>query len=150
MIKRLLLLAIVPLTGLVIACASAVSAAPPQTPSVVLNPQFVDFPASPDHNATSPVSGQSLVSNYRLDIYDGSTLAKSVTVPKQAPVTQNGVPMIVGVPLASTGLQQNKVYTLSPVVVGPGGEARYATASGPFAWETVAAPRAGVGSVTVR
>lgn len=148
--KKLFLLALCPLVALVIACASNVQAALPQTQATVINPKFVDFPASPDHDLKAPVSNVDLVSNYRLDIYDGTTLAKQVTVPKQVPVSVGGVPTIVGVPLASTGLQQNKVYTLSPVVVGPGGEARYATSSGPFAWETVTAPRAGAGSVTVR
>lgn len=102
--------------------------------TTVLNPSTVIFTASPDHNAT--IGGTAVVSNYVLEVYDGTTLVRSTDLGKPTPNASNDI----SAPLTNAGLAKNKVYTAFVVAVGPGGSARSATGSSPFAWPDAPRP----------
>lgn len=102
--------------------------------TTTLNPTVAVFTASADHNAT--LSGSAVVTNYLLEIYDGSTVVRSTDLGKPTPVASGDitVPLVVG------SLAKNKVYTFQIVTVGPGGSTRSAAPSNPFAFAGAAAP----------
>lgn len=85
------------------------------------NPTQAVFTASSQH-ATSEVT------SYTLEVYEGSTLARSNTIGKPTPAANGDI----AVPLTITGLAANKTYTFHIVTVGPGGSTRSATPSNPF------------------
>jgi hypothetical protein len=104
----------------------------------VLNPTTIIFTASTDHATT--LSGTPVVTRYTLDVYDGTVLVRSTDLGKPTPNASNDIT----VPLAQGTLSKNQIYTAYVVVIGPGGSARSATASAPFAWPGTPAPASNV------
>lgn len=96
--------------------------------TATLNPTVAVFQASPDHSVT--VGGSAVVTSYTLEVYDGTTLARSSDLGKPTPAANGDI----SVPLAQGTLAKNKVYTFQIVTVGPGGSVRAAAPSNPFAW----------------
>jgi hypothetical protein len=107
--------------------------------ATVLNPTTLSFDVSLDHHEM--VGEIAVVTNYVMDIYQGSTLVLTSDLGK--PMHVAGV---VTVALSQGSLAKNTVYTLYVTAVGPGGSTR-SVVSAPFAW--LAAPR-GVGNVRVQ
>jgi hypothetical protein len=95
----------------------------------------VTFIASPDHNTI--VNGTAVLSSYRIDVYNGATVASSKDCGKPVPAVVGGTPNVV----TCTGVTvpNNVSLTVKAVAVGPGGETAGA-ASDPFG--NVAAPGA--------
>lgn len=111
--------------SLVIVCLLCLPAnALAQTP--VVNPSTVTFAASLDHVVMMP-DGSPLIASYEVQIFDGTTLAKSTDVGKPTPVSGD-----ISVPLDRSGLTTGRTYTAHVAAKGPLGSARSATSSGPF------------------
>jgi hypothetical protein len=113
-------------------------------PGFVLNPTIADFTASPDHNATAPLSGTPLLTEYRANYYLLDALGNitgqpvlTLSLNKPAPNAQGRI--VIADPFG--GISQNTAYRMVVTAVGPGGTTASAP-SDPFGRETVAAPRA--------
>lgn len=134
------------IVGVLCILGALVGPASAQTP--VLNPTEIDFPASPDHDATYPISGQLKLTGYEVRIFPNAAPTTGTpvqTIPVGKPVPVNGRIVVSGV-LAN--VPQNELLKAVIVAVGPGGTSTSSPASGPFARETLIPP-AGVGEAPV-
>lgn len=113
-------------------------------PNLVINPTIADFTPSADHNATAPLSGTPLLTEYRALYYaldaQGNITGQpvfNVSIGKPTPNAQGRIQLTD--PFGS--ILANTAYRLVVTAVGPGGTTASAP-SDPFGKETVTAPRA--------
>lgn len=123
-------------------CAPAYAQA--TMPNLVVNPTTADFIVSTDHNATTPVSGLPLVSEYRAQYFvldaqgnPSGQPAFTSSLGKPTPDAQGRVTIVN----AFDSLLPNTLYRLVILAVGPGGTTA-SPASDPFGREQLSAPRA--------
>jgi hypothetical protein len=116
----------------------------------VANPTALEFNASADHAAVTPVTGAAVLTRYEARYYLASsctlgtgkdqcpatTPAFTLNLAKPAPVSG-----VINVTNVFQGLVLNQTYKAVVVAVGPGG-ASASVASNPFGNETVSPPAA--------
>ena len=107
--------------------------------SPALSPTSITFTASPDHNATQPVTGVVLLTKYAGAIFKSGDSTPTVTVDFGKP-TPNGSNAIALANVIPQTLAKDTVFCLRLDAVGPGGTG--STAPVPFDFPTaVQAPR---------
>jgi hypothetical protein len=106
------------------------SMAAAQTP--VLNPRFLEFDASADHNATSQ-AGQALVTGYDLELYNIGAALPFQTNPLGKPTPNTSGIIRVDMTATFSGLPIGITYESRVAAVGPGGTGR-STVSNQFAF----------------
>jgi len=104
----------------------------------VVDPQYVEFTASADHNAVAS-DGTPLVQRYSLSIFAlGSSVAFD-TVDLGKPVPSAGVIRVNFIPLLHTQPTPNVVYEARVTAVGPGGSTASSVSNG-FSFQATAPP----------
>src|SRR5262245_42047601 len=113
----------------VLAISALAQAAAAQTP--VMDPRFVEFNPSPDHDTT--VSGQAVVTRYDLEFYQvgGTQAVRVMNLGKPTP--QSGIIRVDFTPLLNPSLPAGTTYEGRVAAVGPAGTAR-STLSNTFAF----------------
>jgi hypothetical protein len=126
------------------------------TAQTVVDPQFVEFAPSADHNTTAS-DGTPLVSRYSLSLYVSGSSTAFDTVDLGKPAPSAGVIRVNFTPLLHSVPTPNVVFEARVTAVGPGGSAASAVSNGfsfsptctPAISPTGASPGSGAGTGSV-
>lgn len=119
-----------------------------QSPVIVLPSSQLQITASPDHNATSSLTGAPLVTKYIANYCQVSTPTSCVQVDlgKGTPNAQN----VIVIPNFFGQLTPNILWTVSVFAQGPGGDSTATAGNAPFGLDAPAKPRPAPAVVVVR